>query len=111
MNKIKLKVSEKQISALVHSFNQSPKTPARERIAKVAKSVLDKVVLKIKTKQLQVQQNSTLFTSKEKHNISLELVEAHFLEQFLVAMGSFPMCEYDRNVLNQIASTLNQQLA
>lgn len=111
MNKVKLKVSEKQIGVLVYSFNQAPRTPVKERISKVAKSVLDKVVLKIKTKHLQVQQKSTLFTSKEKHNISLELVEAHFLEQFLVSMGAFPMSDYDRNVLNQITATINQQLA
>ncbi|MDQ8012018.1 MAG: hypothetical protein REI96_06200 [Flavobacterium nitrogenifigens] len=111
MNKVKIKVSEKQISALVHSFNQAPKKPVKERIARVAKSVLDKVILKIKTRQLQVQQKATLFSSKEKHSISLDLVEAHFLEQFLVSMVSFPMSDYDRNVLNQITATINQQLA
>lgn len=111
MIKVKLNVTEKQISALVHSFNLVVNVPVKERIAKVAKSVLDKVILKIKTKHLQVQQGTTLFTSKEKHNISLELVEAHFLEQFLVSMADFPMSEYDKNVINQISATINQQLS
>ncbi|KFC60000.1 hypothetical protein [Flavobacterium gilvum] len=109
--KIKLKLSEKQIGALVYSFNQTPRTPPKERVAKVAKSVLDKVVLKVRKRQLEVQQDSNLFNQKKKFDFSLELVEAHFLEQHLVSMYSFPMCEYDKNAINQIASTLNQQLA
>jgi hypothetical protein len=109
--KVKLEISEKQISALVYSFNQASKAPVRERIAKVAKSVLDKVVLKFKTKQLQVQQDSNLFNSKKKYSFSLELVEAHFLEQYLVSMQEFPMCEYDKNAINQISAEINKQLA
>jgi len=111
MKKVKLRLTAKQISALVHSFNQASKEPPRERIAKVAKSVLDKVVLKFKTKQLVVQQNLNLYNSKDKHNFSLELVEAHFLEQYLVSLSAFPMCEYDKNAINQISATINQQLA
>lgn len=109
--KVKLKLSAKQISALVYSFDQASKAPVKGRIAKVAKSVLDKVVLKVKTKQLQVDQNSNLFNSKEKFDLSMELVEAHFLEQYLVSMRDFPMCEYDKNAINQISATINQKLA
>lgn len=109
--KVKLKLTAKQISALVYSFDQASKVPIKGRIAKVAKSVLDKVVLKVKTKQLKVDQNSNLFNSKEKFDLSMELVEAHFLEQYLVSMGDFPMCEYDKNAINQISATINQQLA
>jgi formyltetrahydrofolate synthetase len=109
--KITLKLSEKQLGALVFSFNEIPKTPAKERIAKVAKSVLDKVALKLRKKQLEVQSESNLFNKDKKFSFSLELVEAHFLEQFIVVMGNFPMCEYDKNALLQIASRLNQQLA
>ena len=111
MIKVKLKLSAKQISALVYSFDQAPTTPVKGRIAKVAKSVLDKVVLKVKTKQLQVKQNYNLFNTKEKYSFCLELVEAHFLEQYLVSMSDYPMCEYDKIAINQIAATINQQLA
>ncbi|WP_348814093.1 hypothetical protein [Flavobacterium maritimum] len=109
--KINLKLSEKQLSALVYSFNEIPKKPAKERIAKVAKSVLDKVALKLRKRQLEVQSDSNLFNRGKKYSFSLELVEAHFLEQFTTVMIDFPLCEYDRNSLRQIASTLNQQLA
>jgi hypothetical protein len=109
--KVKLKISEKQISALVYAFDQASKAPVKGRIAKVAKSVLDKVVLKVKTKQLHIKQDSNLFNTKEKHAFSLELVEAHFLEQYLVSMSEFPMCEYDKNAIIQISATINQQLA
>jgi hypothetical protein len=109
--KITLKISEKQLGALVFSFNEIPKVPVKERTAKVAKSVLDKVALKLKKRQLEVQSNTNLFNTKKKCSFSLELVEAHFLEQFITVMDSYPMNDYDRNALRQIASTLNQQLA
>lgn len=109
--KVKLKLTEKQISAVVNTFTQSSREPAKERIAKVAKSVLDKVVLNFKTKQLKVQISSTLFNSNEKFTFSLELVEAHFLEQYLFSIQDFTMSEYDKNAINQIIAILNQQLA
>jgi hypothetical protein len=109
--KIKIKISEKQLGALVFSFNELPKTPAKERTAKVAKSVLDKVALKLRKKHLEVQSKLDLFNPAKKFPLEFELVEAHFLEQFITVMGNYPMCEYDKNVLLQIASNLNQQLA
>lgn len=109
--KIKLKISEKQLNALVYSFGAIEKTPTKDRGVKVARSVLDKIVLKFKKKQLEVQQEHSLFKSNKKHNFSLEIVEAHFLEQFTVIMDKYPLSGYDRNALRQIQSTLNQQLA
>lgn len=109
--KVKLKISAKQISALVYCLDQVSKAPVKGRIAKVAKSVLDKVIVKIKTKQLQVQLKPNYFSSKVKFDFSLELVEAHFLEQYLISMTTYPMSDYDKNVINQISATLNQQLA
>jgi len=108
---VTLKLSEKQLGALVFSFNEIPKTTSKERIVKVARSVLDKVALKLRKKQLEVQAESNLFNKDKKYCFSLELVEAHFLEQFISIMDAFPMCDYDRNALRQIASTLNQKLA
>lgn len=109
--KVKLKITAKQISALVYVFDQASKAPVKGRIAKVAKSVLDKVVLKIKTKQLQVHHKTDLFNGKDKFDVSLELVEAHFLEQYLVSMTNYPMSEYDKNAITQISATINQKLA
>jgi hypothetical protein len=109
--KITLKLSEKQLGALVYSFNEIPGVRPKERIQKVAKSVLDKVALKIRKKHLEVKAEYNLFNKDKKYSVSMELVEAHFLEQFLVVMGNYPMCEYDKNAILQIASKLNQQLA
>lgn len=111
MNKVKLTLTEKHLSALVYAFNQAPKTPVKERIAKVAKSVLDKTALTFKKKQLEVVQNASLFNRDKKYNFSIELVEAHFLEQYLLSMSSYPLCEYDRNAINWITATINKQLA
>lgn len=109
--KITLKLSEKQLGSLVFSFNEIPVARPKERIPKVAKSVLDKVALKIKKKHLEIKSEYNLFNKDKKYSVSMELVEAHFLEQFLVAMGNFPMNEYDKNAILQIVSKLNQQLA
>jgi hypothetical protein len=109
--KIKLKLSEKQINALVYSFGVITKTPTKDRAVKVASSVLDKVALKFKKKQLDVQQGGNLFTRDKKHCFTLEIVEAHYLEQFTVLVIEHPLNDYDRNVLRYISNNLNQQLA
>lgn len=109
--KIKLKISEKQLNTLVYSFGFFDKTPNKERAIKVARSVLDKVVLKMKKKQLEIQQSSNLFTKDKKHLFTLEYYEAHFLEQFTIVVAEQPLSDYDRNVIRLIQTTLNQQLA
>ncbi|KFC59840.1 hypothetical protein [Flavobacterium gilvum] len=109
--KIKLKLSEKQLNSLVYSFGFFDKTPNKERTVKVARSVLDKVILKFRKKQLEVQQGSDLFNRNKKHGFTLEYYEAHFLEQFTIIVGGQALSEYDRNAIRQIQSILNQQLA
>ena len=109
--KIKLKISEKQLNSLVYSFNFIDRKPQRDRGVKVARSVLDKVILKFKKKQLEVQMGATLFTRTKKHLFTLEYYEAHFLEQFTILIDAHPLNDYDRNVIRFIQSTLNQQLA
>lgn len=111
MGKVKLQLSEKQLGALVFSFKEIPNIPCKERNAKIAQSVMDKVALKFKKKQLEVQREPNLFNANKKISFSLELVEAHFLEQFTTVMISYPMNDYDRNTLRLIQSALNQQLA
>jgi hypothetical protein len=109
--KIKIKLSEKQVNTLVYSFGVMPKTPTKDRAVKVARSVMDKVALKFKKKQLDIQQGGNLFTRDKKHCFTLELVEAHYLEQFTILAGEHPLSDYDRNVLRYIGNNLNQQLA
>jgi len=109
--KVKLKISEKQLNALVYSFGVMAKTPTKDRAVKVATSVMDKVALKFKKKQLEVQQGYNLFKKDTKHSFTLEIVEAHYLEQFTVLVAEHPLNDYDRNVLRFIGSNLNQQLS
>lgn len=109
--KVNLKLSEKQLNALVYSFRTMVKTPTKDRAVKVARSVMDKVALKFKKKQLEVQQDYNLFKKDKKHSFSLEIVEAHYLEQFTVLASEHPLNDYDRNVLRFIGNNLNQQLA
>jgi hypothetical protein len=111
MNRIKLKISEKQLNTLVYSFGFLEQGSNKDRSVKVARSVLDKVILKFKKKQLEVQMNSDLFTKAKKHSFTLEYFEAHFLEQFTILTHDHPLNEYDRNVIRLIQSILNKQLA
>lgn len=111
MNKVTIKLSEKQLNTLVYTFGTMVKTPTKDRAVKVARSVMDKVALKFKKKQLDVQQQYNLFKKDKKHSFSLEIVEAHYLEQFTVLVAEHALNEYDRNVLRFIGNNLNQQLA
>jgi hypothetical protein len=109
--KVKLKITEKHLNALVYSFGFLDHAPNKAREVKVARSVLDKVILKFKKKQLEVQMAGNLFTKDKRHVFTLEYFEAHYLEQFTILTDDHPMSVYDRNVIRFIQSTLNQQLA
>jgi len=109
--KIPLKLSPHQLGVLVHSFNALAQMPAKDREVKVARSILDKVVVKLKKKYVEIDWNQTLFSQKKKTNLTLEFYEAHYLEQFVTIIDAFPMSEYDRNVIRYIRSNLNQKLA
>lgn len=109
--KVKLKISEKHLNSLVYSFGFLDHFPNKDREVKVARSVLDKVILKFKKKQLEVQMAGSLFTKDKRHVFTLEYFEAHYLEQFTILTDDHPMSVYDRNVIRFIQSTLNQQLA
>jgi len=109
--KVKLKISEKKLNSLVYSFGFLDHCPNKDREIKVARSVLDKVILKFKKKQLEVQMAGNLFTKDKIHVFTLEYFEAHFLEQFTILTAEHPLNDYDRNVIRSIQSSLNQQLA
>ncbi|MEO7977749.1 hypothetical protein [Flavobacterium sp.] len=111
--KVNLKITAQQLNALVWHFPKPPYTPERDREIRVARSVLDKVTLKLEKKHLETsRQKSDLFSKKVKMvSFSLEYYEAHYLEKFIMVAETFPMSVYDRNVLNSIKSHLNQKLS
>lgn len=110
--KTSLKLSMKQLGVIVFAYDVFVnKHPNKTREAKVARSILDKTVIRLKKKQLEQTFNPTLFAKPKKINFSLEIFEAHYLEQFAMLVENQPMSDYDRNVLGFIKTTLNQQLA
>lgn len=111
MIKITLKLSLLQLGALVHSFNCIGHIPVKSRDVKVARSILDKVVIKLKKKHVEESYKQTLFSPKKKMNFSLEYHEAHYLEYFTTIVEQFAMSDYDRNVIRFIRSELNQKLS
>lgn len=111
--KITLKLSAKQLGAFVFQSNCINSQPVNHREIKVARSVIDKVLLKLRKKYLEVEKLSSRNSKGKiiKYTFSFEYHEAHFLERCCDVLLSFSMNEYDRNVLNLIKSNLNQQLA
>lgn len=110
MSKVNLKISLRQLGAVVHSFNHVAKIPLTERNVKVARSCLDKIVIRLKKKYVEEDYKRTLFSPKNKISISMEFHEAHYLEFFLVIVDDYAMSDYDRNVIRFVRSELNQKL-
>ncbi len=109
--KVNLKITPSHLNALVHHFPKPPYPPEKSREIRVARSVLDKVIIKFEKKQIEhSRQTATLFTKPKKMAFSLEYFEAHYLEKFILSVEDFPMSEYDRNVLRLIKTNINQQL-
>lgn len=109
---IKLKLTAKHLGSLVYILKELPQTPTKDRTEKVARSVISKVSLKVQKKHLEVQHEKLdLFNKPKAYSFSLELVEAHFLEQYTLHMSNYPLNDYDRNAIRFIQSTLNQKLA
>jgi len=110
--KVNLKLSASHLNALVHHFPKPPYPPEKSREIRVARSVLDKVIIKFEKKQIEhSRETKTIFTKPKKMSFSLEYFEAHYLEQFVLSVEGFAMSEYDRNVLRLIKTNLNQQLS
>lgn len=100
------------LNALVNQFPKPPNIPHKSREVKVARSVLDKVIVKFEKKHIENLRKVTgYFTKPKKISFSLEYYEAHYLEQFVLTVEGLPMSDYDRNVLRTIKSILNEQLA
>ncbi len=109
--KIELKITFSQLEALVLAFSVITEPPINHRDTKVARSVLDKVIVKLKKKHIDESMKSSLFSQKKKFKISLEYYEAHFLEKFLEIIIAFCDKDYERVILSKIMAEINQKLA
>ncbi|WP_329804385.1 hypothetical protein [Flavobacterium facile] len=108
--KIDLKITFSQLEVLVLAFSVMTEPPIQHRDTKVARSVLDKVMIKIKKKHIDESVKSSLFSQKKKFKLSFEYYEAHFLEKFLEIILSFSHEDYERTVITIIMAELNQKL-
>ena len=108
--KIDLKLNIMQLKVLVDTFNQEITPDESICYQKAAKSVLSKVTLKIKKKQLDELQKVDIFSSKKKNKISMAYHEAYFLYQFLLLINHNALDTYERNVISIIRFDLNQKL-
>lgn len=107
---IALNLSVKQISVLISRFAIIEKNPKPNTIeAKVARYVLDQVMDKMRKKADSKTKKLFLADRCAKLKISLELHEAYYLEKFADLVVSYPISEYDHNVLNFIKSVINKQ--
>lgn len=110
--KVELKLTPRQLNSIVYCFNNVNLVYAKERRHRVAKSILDEIIIKMKKKHVELEsQISTLFTKKKDTKFSFKYHEADCLEQYLISIQETPLNEYDRNVVGLLISKLNQQLA
>lgn len=111
--KVALNLTLQNLGVLIYCYDTAANLhQPKSRESKVARSVLDKTIIRFKKKQAEASYEPTLFTKKnKKFKIALEIYEAHFLEQFVLFAESTPLSDYDRNVLGYVKSNINQQLA
>lgn len=110
--KIDLFLSFSQIGALIYAFNQlDPNPKIYNRDHKCARAILDFTFAKVKGKYDKLSQKTSLQRKGKKYKFPLEYFEADKLDFFLSIMASFPMNEYDKNVITYIKGFLNQKLA
>jgi hypothetical protein len=108
--KIDIKITFSQLEVLVLAFSTLTEPPIQHRDTKVARSVLDKVMIKIKKKHIDESIKSSLFSQKKKFKLSFEYYEAHFLEKFLEIIIALCDKDYERTVLTRIVAEINQKL-
>ena len=112
--KVALNLSLQNLNTIIYVYDTIVKLQqGKTRETKVARSILDKTIIRFKKKQAEASYQPTLFSKKnKKFKVTLEVYEAHYLEQCaLLAENLIPLSEYDRNVLGYVKSNLNQQLA
>ena len=111
--KIALNLTLQNLGVLIYCYDTVANMHhAKTRESKVARSILDKTIIRFKKKQAEASYQPTLFSKKnKKFKVSLEYFEAHYLEQFVLFAESIPLSDYDRNVLGYVKNNINQQLA
>lgn len=111
--KIVLNLTLQNIRTVIYAYDSFMKLQqGKTRETKVARSILDKTVIRFKKKEASESYTPTLHKKKGKQfKISLEVYEAHYLEQFAMFAEMQPLSDYDRNVMVYVKSKLNQQLA
>ena len=112
MKKIELTLTARQLNTLVYTFTFTQKLYPKTRSEKVMKSILEKLMIKIRKKHIDVQASlHTLFSKPKKCKFTFEYHEGDCLEQFLIIAENFSMNDYDRNAILYIKNKINQQLA
>jgi len=113
MKKIQLQLTPRQLNTLVYLFTYVNRVYPKTRAEKVMRSILDRLMIKIKKKHVEVEATvHTLFTKKDKkYTFTFEYHEADCLEQYLLIADDFPLNDYDQNAVLFMKNKLNQQLA
>lgn len=110
--KIELKLSARQLNTVVYCFSTIQLVYSKERKHRVAKSILDEIIIKLKKKHVEVEnQENNLFAKKKDTKFTFKVYEADCLEQYLLMVENTPLNDYDRNAIRLIINKLNQQLA
>jgi hypothetical protein len=99
-----------QLKVLVDTFKNTITPEENNPQQKCARSILSKLILKIKKKQLDELQKTDIFSSKKKIKISMEYHQAYYLQDFLIAVNYVNLDQYERNVVSIIITDLNQKL-
>lgn len=111
MKPIKLSLTKQHINSLAYSFRFFKQLPENERAVKCLQSILIEVKIKVEKKEVVLRNETNLFNKDKRHTISLKYYEADCLEKYLMIAETYPLSDYDRNVVLMIKSKINQQLA
>lgn len=112
MKKVTLELSPRQLNTLVYLFTFINHVYPKTREQKVMKSILEKVMLKIKKKHLEVESSlNTLFSKPKRCKFTFEYYEGDCLEKYIILIEGNALGEYDRNATLFIKNKINQQLA
>lgn len=111
MKPIKLSLTKQHIVALAYSFRFFKQLPENDRKVKCLQSILIEVKVKVEKKEVVLRNESNLFNKDKRHTVTLKYYEADCLEKYLMIAETYPLSDYDRNVVLMIKNKLNQQLA
>ena len=92
-------------------FGNLSHEPINTRNVKVARSVLEKIKIRVKKMYVNWEDQIDFFNSKKKINLKLEYYEAHYLEELVKISFAFIDDEFTANNALILQNTLNQKLA